>query len=405
MMKTIKFRIEPNSEQRKVIDQMIDANRLVYNNMLTACKIHYGKTKELPSAFDMNKIGTRMRHNSPYIAQAYSLTLNETAGRVIKACEKTLGIHEKESGELDIDTFSFILPDRHFPRYRSYRQFNSVTYPSPRDYSVVTEKKGSKKKRMLRLGKVPGLIRCYNQSTKIDGIMKTCTVKRKDMGHYSLYFACIAYEPSPIPYKEPPKGPVGVDLGIHNIAALSDGTVFPNDHIFPKLKRTLEKHQRKLSRSSPGTKTYERIQTRINHLYEKIANHRKNNIESISSYITKNHSHIVMEDLSVKQLRSISKNRYMTNGYNDASLGTLRIRIEDKASSAGREIVLVNPKGTSQMCSVCEDIVEKDLSVRQHVCPQCGYTADRDVNAARNILNRSHLVHTLWVDQSPLSLG
>ena len=176
-MKTIKFRIEPNSEQRKVIDQMIDANRIAYNNMLTACKIHYAKTKELPSAFDMNKIGTRMRHNSPYIAQAYSLTLNETAGRVIRACGRTLGIHEKESGELDIGTFSFTLPDRHFPRYRSYRQFNSVTYPSPRDYSVVTEKKGRKEKRMLRLGKVPGVIRCYNQSTKIDGIMNRMIVK------------------------------------------------------------------------------------------------------------------------------------------------------------------------------------------------------------------------------------
>ena len=404
-MKTIKFRIEPNSEQRDIIDQMIDANRLVYNNMLTACKLHYKKTKELPSVFDMNKIGTRMRHNSPYVSKAYSTTLNGTAGRVIKACEKTLGIHEKESGVFDIDNLVFTLPDHHFPRYKSYNQFNSITYPSPRDYSVVTEKKGSKKKRMLRLGKVPGLIRCYNQSTKIDGVMKTCTVKRKDMGRYYVYYACIAYEPSPIPFEEPPKGPVGVDIGIHNIAALSDGTVFPNDRIFPKLKRTLEKHQRKFSRISPGTKAYGKIQTRINHIYEKIANHRKNSIENISSYIVKNHSHIVMENLSVKELRSISKNRFMTNGFNDASLGTLRRRIEDKASSAGREIILVNPKGTSQMCSVCEDMVEKDLSVRQHICPQCGYTADRDVNAAKNILYRSHLLQTLWVDQPPLSLG
>ena len=83
-----------------------------------------------------------------------------------------------------------------------------------------------------------------------------------------------------------------MDIGIHNIAALSDGTVFPNNHIFPKLKRNLEKHQRKFSRISPGTKAYEKIQTRINHLYEKIANHRKNNTEQISSYIVKNHSHI-----------------------------------------------------------------------------------------------------------------
>ena len=112
-----------------------------------------------------------------------------------------------------------------------------------------------------------------------------------------------------------------------------------------------------------------------------------------------------MEDLSIIDLRKRSKNRYMTNGYNDASLGTLRRRIEDKASSAGREIILVNPNKTSQMCSVCENIAEKDLSVRQHICPQCGYTSDRDVNAARNILQRSHLFHTHWVDQPPLSPG
>ena len=138
-MKTIKFRIEPNSVQRKTIDQMIDANRLVYNSMITACRIHFKKTKELPSVFDMNRIGTRMRHNSPYISKAYSLTLNETAGRVIKACERTLGTHKKESGEFDIDTFSFILPEHRFPRYRSYGQFSSITYPSK---GPITLKKG-----------------------------------------------------------------------------------------------------------------------------------------------------------------------------------------------------------------------------------------------------------------------
>ena len=402
-MKTIKFRIEPNSEQRRIIDQMIDANRLVYNSMLTACKIHYGKTKELPSVYDLNKMGTRMRSNSPYITKAYAMTLNETAKRVIKACDRTLGVHEKESGELDVDSFIFKLPNHHLPRYRPCGQFNSFTYPSTRDYSVITERKGRKKKRMLRLGKVSGLIRCYNQSAPMDGVMKTCIIKRKDMGTHYEYFACIAYEPSPSPFVEPPKGPIGVDIGIQNIVALSDGTVFHNDRIFSKLKGTLEKHQRRLSTIPPGTRQYGKIQSRINHLYQKIRNHRKNDIEGISSYITRTYSHIVMEDLSVKDLRSISKSKRMTNGYDDASLGSLRRRIEDKASSAGREIVLVDSKNTSQMCSVCEEIVRKDLRTREHICPYCGYEADRDVNAAMNILNRSHLVQTLWVDQPPLS--
>ncbi|MDY5871879.1 MAG: helix-turn-helix domain-containing protein, partial [Candidatus Methanomethylophilaceae archaeon] len=92
-MKTIKFRIEPNAAQREAIDQMIDANRLVYNNMITACKIQYNKDGKTPSVFDLNRMGTRMRRNAPYVAKAYSLTLNETSKRVLQAFKKTLGDH------------------------------------------------------------------------------------------------------------------------------------------------------------------------------------------------------------------------------------------------------------------------------------------------------------------------
>ena len=92
-----------------------------------------------------------------------------------------------------------------------------------------------------------------------------------------------------------------------------------------------------------------------------------------------------------------------TNGYNDASLGYLRRRIQDKASSAGREMILVDPKGTSQTCSMCGEIVKKDLSVRVHECPYCKTSMDGDVNAARNILFRSGLVPAPWVDRPPAS--
>ncbi|MBO4357792.1 MAG: transposase, partial [Candidatus Methanomethylophilaceae archaeon] len=319
MMKTIKFRIEPNSVQRSIIDQMIDANRLVYNNMLTACKIQYEKDGTIPSVFDLNKFTTIMRHNSPYVEKAHSMTLQETSKRVHKAFTRTMNENRKKMSELDIETFTFRIQGNHYPRYRSFNQFSSIAYPSSKVFSIITEKRGRKCKRMLELGKIPGMIRCYNQSTPIDGMIRTCTIKRKDMGRYHQYFACITYEEAQKPFMEPIKGPVGVDIGISNIAALSDGTVFPNDHIFMALKKNLERQQRKLSRLSPGTKAYNGIIARINHIYQKIKNHRKNIVENISSFITRTYSHIVMEDLSVKDLRSISRNRSMTNGYNDAS--------------------------------------------------------------------------------------
>ena len=388
-MKTLKVRIEPNFSQRKVIDHMMDANRLVYNAMIVACKQVFSEKRELPSVFELNKIATRMRHNSPYVAEAYSMTLNETAKRVHEACKKTLGTHRKEYGEFDIDLYEFNVHGDRFPRFRPKGQFNSFTYPTARDYSVEYVRKNGKKRRMLKLGKVPGLLRCYNQETVIEGVPKTCTVKRKDLGSHYEYYAFIVIEDAPKPYPEPAKGPVGVDIGVSNIAALSDGTVFRNDHIFAKKAKRLTKLQRQLSRALFGSEHYKKLLTRLNHLYEKINDHRKNNTETISAYIVKNHDIIGMEDLSVRALRRISKNRKMTNGYNDASLGTLVRRITDKASSAGRIVILVDPKDTSQLCSQCGSIVKKDLSVRVHSCPFCGFTADRDVNGAKNILRRT----------------
>ena len=402
-MKAIRFRIEPNAAQREAIDQMIDANRLVYNNMVTACKIRYNRDGKVPSTFDLNKIGTRMRRNAPYVAKAHSMTLNETSKRVVQAFKKTLGDHEKDTGMLFVETMEFMMHGDRLPRYKSLNQFNSVTYPSTSDYSVVTEKKDGKRRRFLRLGKIPGLVRCYNQSTMLKGDLRTCTIKRKDMGSHSVYYASIAYEPPSKPFREPLKGPVGIDIGISNIVAFSDGEKVKNDHIFFYLASTLRKFQQRLSRLSPDTKMYGRIRTRINHLYEKIRNHRRNNIETISAHIVRDYGPIIMEDLSVMQIRKKSRSRSMTNGYNDASLGHLRRRIQDKASSAGREIILVDPKGTSQTCSICGETVKKNLSVRVHECPHCKTKMDRDVNAARNILFRSGLVLPPWVDRPPAS--
>ena len=403
-MKTLKVPLDPTSEQEESIDHNIEANRYAYNNFITACKLKYDSTGKLPSQFDLNKLVTRFRKNCPFIEEAHSNAMNETSKRAIQACESTLGEHRKESGTLFIETDILEVAGPHFPRYKKKGEFNSYTYPTHRDFSIVMDttddkctnkgkgtkkkKKGKGPKRKIRLGKIDGPIRSYNQSTKIDGKVKTCTVNRKDMGRYYRYSASITYEDIPKSYPEP-KGPIGVDVGISNIAALSDGTVFRNDHAYAKKESKFKKEHRKLSKIQPNTPEYLKQRTKLNHSYEKVSNHRRNNIEQISNHIVKNHDMIAMEDLSVEQLRSISMDRRMTKGYNDASIGELRRRICDKAESAGRTIVLVDPRDTSQICSNCQEVVEKDLSVRVHVCPYCNYEEDRDVNAARNILARA----------------
>ena len=70
----------------------------------------------------------------------------------------------------------------------------------------------------------------------------------------------------------------------------------------------------------------------------------------------------------------------------DASWGAFLDILTVKAASAAHEVIRVNPRFTSQKCFHCGEIVQKSLSVRTHLCPFCGYIADRDVNAAKNIL-------------------
>ncbi len=400
-MKTLKVRIEPNSAQRKVIDHMIDANRLVYNGMITACKRSFEKNGGLPSAFKLSTIGTRMRHSSPYIAATFAQSLNETAKRALRACTDTLGQHKRECVTLLFDTLQFIKSESHFPRYRPKTQYSSFTYPCPRYFSFVVEKKNGKKRRYLKLSKIPGTMRCYNQRTKIDGVAKTCTIKRKNLGSHYEYFATIVYETAPPVFVQPPKGSVGVDLGISNIATLSNGICFPNGYIFEKYRKQVQKIDRKLSKCLFASDEYRKYTDRKNHLNQKISDFRRNSVETISAYIANNYGPIAMEDLDVADLRRKSHDHYMYTYYNDASLGALKRRIIGKASSAGHEVILVDPMDTSQVCSSCHSMVKKDISIRVHSCPCCGLTLDRDVNASLNILERAGLMQTVWVDRPP----
>ena len=73
----------------------------------------------------------------------------------------------------------------------------------------------------------------------------------------------------------------------------------------------------------------------------------------------------------------------------DAAWNTFITILTCKAEEAGRQVVKVDPKYTSQTCSNCGEIVKKDLSVRVHECSHCGLILDRDVNAAKNILARA----------------
>jgi len=109
------------------------------------------------------------------------------------------------------------------------------------------------------------------------------------------------------------------------------------------------------------------------------------NPHKASHHYVKYYQTIVIEDLKVANM---VQNQCLAFAIADASWGIFRQYLESKAESANRQVIAVAPHYTSQKCSSCGEYVQKSLSVRTHVCPFCGYIADRDENAARNILQR-----------------
>ncbi|MDE4543345.1 RNA-guided endonuclease TnpB family protein [Thermoanaerobacterium sp. R66] len=175
---------------------------------------------------------------------------------------------------------------------------------------------------------------------------------------------------------------IGVDKGINSIAATSDGELYSNPKWLQKSEKKLKRLQRQLSRKKKGSKNREKQKKRLAKLHEKIANQRKDYLHKISYNIVKHNDIICVEDLQVKNMM---KNHKLAKSIANAGWGMLDKYLQYKAEKEGKIFVKVDPAYTSQRCSRCGKIVEKDLSVRIHKC-ECGLEIDRDVNAAINVL-------------------
>ena len=390
MYRSLKMRIEPNSNQRMIIEKSFRLHCYVYNGLITACKLYHKKNGKLPSQFTLNKLCTKIWHNSPYMYDIiYQNSMNETAKRVLQAFNKCEENRKKKGHKANIDDNGQTSHGLSCPRFKKPARFSSYTNPIHMD--VLTEKNG---RRLLMLSKVKEPVRCYNQRTPLPGVPKTCTIHRVDCGTHTKYFASLScYDKNErrsgdifMEYHEPRA--VGIDMGVSRTAVLSDGTVFGNDHMYSRQLKDFRKKHNVLSSMTPDNPGYRKARSHLSHLYTRLSNKRKNNVETISRRIVDNYDIICIERLSIRRLKKISKNKRMMNAYDDASLGLLRRRIEDKAIEAGRTFVSVDPRGTSQICSRCGTYINKALEVRTHICPECGLRMDRDLNSAINILRR-----------------
>ena len=184
---------------------------------------------------------------------------------------------------------------------------------------------------------------------------------------------------------------VGVDLGLIDLAVLSDEARVPALKGLKKKERYLRRQQRILSRrhgSRKGEKKsrrYLKQLQKVNRIHGRIADARRDYAQKTSRIIIEKADVIALEDLNV---RGMMKNPRLSKALSDAAFRLLRSCLEYKGSWYGRSVCYADRFApTSKTCSHCgHQVDEMPLSVRLWTCPRCGVDHDRDINAARNIL-------------------
>jgi len=359
MLKTYKYKLYPTENQRQTMHETTFLCSLVYNQCLAQRKDAWEKEQKSISCYDqINQLPTLKKDDEQY-QSVFSQVLQETVKRVDKSFKNFF--RRVKAGEKKVG----------YPRFKSARRYDSFTYPQ-RGFKL----NGTK----LSLSKIGDVkIKLHRP---IEGEIKTLTIRRQADG----WFACFSCEVEANPLPSTGKI-VGVDVGLENFAITSDGEFFPPIKDLRKSEWKIKRAQREVSRRKKGSKRRKKSVWRLKRAHLRVANKRRDTHHKVARKLVDKYDTIAIENLSIDNM---IKNHHLAKSISDAGWSSFSLILMSKAEEAGRQVVKVDPKFTSQVCSGCGAIVKKELSERWHSC-ECGCELHRDVNAAINILAKANI--------------
>ena len=278
-----------------------------------------------------------------------------------------------------------------FPRFKKRGQNDAFRYPQ----GVKLDQENSR----IFLPKL-GWMR-YRNSRQVTGVVKNVTVSQS-CGKWYISIQTESEVSTPV---HPSASMVGLDAGVAKLATLSDGTVFEPVNSFQKNQKTLARLQRQLSRKVKFSNNWQKQKRKIQRLHSRIANIRRDYLHKVTTTVSKNHAMIVIEDLKVSNMSKSAAGTVSQPGRNvraksglnrsilDQGWYEMRRQLEYKQLWRGGQVLAVPPAYTSQRCACCGHTAKENrLSQSKFRCQVCGYTANADVNGARNILAAGHAV-------------
>ncbi|HAX76881.1 MAG TPA: transposase [Cyanobacteria bacterium UBA11372] len=213
---------------------------------------------------------------------------------------------------------------------------------------------------------------------QLNQIKRVRVVRRHD-GYYAQFLIDYKREEN----KELTGSQIGLDVGLNHFLTDSFGNKVDNPRFFRKDERKIKRLQRRLSKTKKGSKNRAKARNKLGRAHLKVSRRRNDWVCKLAQRVIQSNDLVAIENLKV---RNLVKNHCLAKSISDAAWYRFREWLEYFGVVYGVPVIAVNPSYTSQNCSNCGQKVVKTLSTRTHKCPHCGYIADRDENAAINIL-------------------
>ena len=374
LYRTYKYRIYPTKEQEAIFNEWLETCRRLYNYFVKQRYDHWGIQKQLPkeeriylSYTAQNKQLPEMKKDNHFLKRAYAAVLQDVARRVDKAFRNF--IREISKGN----------PTYGKPKIKRSKKYNSFTYPQP----GIKRQKFRIEGNRLYLGKIGHVKIIIDRQIPQEVVLKTCTIRR-DVNQWYAHISCKFEVPVHTHQIDLSKA-VGIDLGLRTYGMLSNGDEIKNPKWLQAMEKKLAREHRNLSRKKYGSNNWYKQLIRFLKLYRKIRFQRMDFLHKETSKLVNSYDIIVLEDLRIGNL---IRNSSLTKCIGEVSWGKFQSLLSYKLEEKGKELITVNSQNTSQLCSNCGEIVKKSLKVRIHKCPFCNIILDRDLNAAKNILQR-----------------
>lgn len=360
-----KFRIYPNNEQQRILDQWIGCARFVWNKFLEKNNERYKADKKFVFYNEMNTLLTQLKRDKEYewLNGAESTSLQQK----LRDLEKAL----KDSS----------------PKKKNPKKYPNFKSKKTDDSGIrITNLRGHFQDGKIHLPKIDSLIKVvFHEPLK--GKPSSVTIIKDKCGcwfvSYVVEWGCGVEQIQPSDVKNC----VGIDLGVKTFAVTSDGEIIERPKYLRKSEKKLKKLQKKHSKKHKTTKNRERCRKRLAKQHKRVANKRKNFIKQTASSIAKMNDVIVCEDLNVK---GMVENHHLAKSISDSGFGMFLVELEWQCKKRGKIFHKISRWFPSSKTCNCCGYINKGLTLneREWTCPQCNSILDRDYNASMNILEQ-----------------